>query len=96
MHLAEGSVLIDGGVPVGFPFRGAKPDIDALRSMSRFVRRLARRCDDLLAFLGNSHLPSGRALTKGCSPTYRRHYDKGTIQMGDHGIDCGDDSGDYG
>ena len=29
MHPAEGSVLIDGGVPVGFPFRGAKPDIGA-------------------------------------------------------------------
>ena len=29
MHPAEGSVLIDGGVPVGFPFQGAKPDIGA-------------------------------------------------------------------
>lgn len=28
-HPAEGSALIDGGVDVGFPFRGAKPDLGA-------------------------------------------------------------------
>jgi pectate lyase len=29
LHLAEGSALIDAGVDVGLPFRGAKPDIGA-------------------------------------------------------------------
>ena len=29
LHLADGSNLIDQGIPTGFPFRGARPDMGA-------------------------------------------------------------------